>query len=222
MAKIKWDLPTERIHQRGVDQGIIQVGDGDVVPWNGLSSAVYRDRGGSIEEYYFEGQKYRNKVNKREGSIDVEAFTYPKEFEAALGIAPHYEGFYFSDQDPEIFNFSYRTLQFNGVSETPIGYKIHLYYGCSVLPAESAANSTGGEESLDPFSWTIYPMPVTVLGFNQVSRFTLDSLYLDPRSLKAIEDELYGNSAKDAKFLKYYEIANMLPDWDLRRASTPY
>lgn len=202
MAKLKWDQIGERVYETGVKQGVLypQV-DGAYplgVPWNGLSAVTESPSGAEATPVYADDTVYLNLVSVEEFGATVEAYTYPKEFEACQGYEELGEGITIGQQTHQPFGMSYKTTIGNDAKGNNYGYKLHLIYGATAAPSERNYQTINDSPEPMAMSWEVKTTPVAVNGKAPTSSLTIDSTKTKQAVLKAIEDALYGTEDKEA------------------------
>lgn len=213
MSRITWGDVGTHVYEAGVDRGVLYVGELAGVPWNGLTSITETSSGGSPQPYYIDGEKYSNKSSREEFEATLTAFTYPDAFMVCDGTAAVRPGFYATKQRRQPFSFCYRTLIGNDQS-SDFGYKIHLIYNALASPSDKDYKSLTDEVDPDDFSWTLTSLPPAISGFNRTSHFIVDSRYIDPTTLAAIEDILYGTDEAQSRMPTADEIADLIDTGD--------
>ncbi len=199
MARIEWDKTGERFYETGVDHGVLYVLNtttgiyDEGVAWNGLISVSEAPSGAEVNPQYADNIKYLNLVSAETFGATIEAFTYPKKFEACDGYAEIAPGATVGQQNRATFGFSYRTKVGNDL-KGDAGYKLHLIYGALAAPSERAYTTVNESPEAMTMSWEITTTPVPVAGFKPTASITLDSRTIAAAKMKAIEDVLYGTT----------------------------
>lgn len=207
MSKIKWDQTGERLYETGVEQGVLypmlsgayQTG----VAWNGLINVTESPEGGEPTALYADNKKYLNLMSTEEAKLNIEAYTYPDEFEPCNGSVEVAPGVYVAQQDRESFGFSYKTLIGNDTEYTSHGYKLHLAYGCLASPSEKAHGTVNENPEAGTFSWDVSTTPVEIATLingkklKPTATLTIDSTKTDADKLAALEALLYGSEDKE-------------------------
>ena len=168
--------------------------------WTSLSHRV--SLGGEATPYYIDGVKYLNVAAPEDFGGTIEAFMYPKEFMEYDGSAELYDGFSINLQKRKTFGLSYRTRVGNDVDGIDLGYKLHIIYKVLVAPSSKAYASIS--TAVDPmnFSWTFTTMPVVVEGnYIPTAHVIIDSTKVSPALVRAVEEHLYGSSARSPKLI---------------------
>ncbi len=214
MSKIVWDSTGDRLYETGVDRGVLYPinGSGAYTPgvaWNGLTGITESPSGAEATALYADNIKYLSLYSAEEFAATIEAYTYPKEFEACDGSADLGDGVTIGQQTRKVFGLCYRTLIGNDVEAQDHGYKLHLIYGCMASPSEKGYQTVNDSPEAITFSWEVTTTPVNVTGFKPTATVIIDSTKIDADKLKEIEDILYGESG-DAKLPLPDEIADIL------------
>lgn len=197
--RLNWDNAGERLFETGVRNGVLYpFGEnkyGKGVPWNGLTAVTETPSGAEATALYADDMKYINLMSAEEFGATVEAYTYPKEFEACDGSAEVSDGVTIGQQERKTFGMSYRTVIGNDLEGNEHGYKLHLIYGALAAPSERAYSTINDSPEAITFSWEVSTTPVNVPGRKATSLLTIDSTKCDKAKLKQLEDILYGVSA---------------------------
>ena len=200
-GRIVWDKVGERWYETGTDHGVLypQAANGAYqagVPWNGLTAVTESPGGAEETALYADDIKYASLRSAETFGATIEAYTYPKEFEACDGSAELAEGVTIGQQARSSFGFSYRTKIGNDTAtESDDAYKLHIVYGASAAPSEKAYTSINDSPEAITLSWEITTTPVNVTGHKPTATVVIDSRYADATKLKALEDILYGTDA---------------------------
>jgi hypothetical protein len=214
MAALVWDSVGDRFYETGVDHGVLYIPDAngsyDVgVSWNGLTTVTESPSGAEPNAQYADNIKYLNLISVEEFGATIEAFTYPPEFAEFDGLGVPQPGIYIGQQPRKTFGLSYRTRIGNDVDGDSHGYKLHLVYGCIATPSEKAYNTVNDSPEAIAFSWDISTTPVPVTGYKPTSLVVVDSTTVSG-GLSALEDELYGNGANEARLPLPDEVITLL------------
>ena len=215
MAKIVWDESGKRLYETGVKNGVLYIQDetgayNKGVAWNGLTAVTESPSGAEATPLYADDIKYLELFSAEEFGATIEAYTYPKEFEACDGSASLGTGVTIGQQDRKTFGLCYRTVLGNDVKSNEYGYKLHLIYGAKAAPSEKGYQTINDSPEAITFSWEVTTTPVNVAGFKPTASVTIDSTKIDPEKLKKIEDMLYGEGATDAKLPLPDELKTIL------------
>lgn len=200
--ELVWDEIGQRFFETGVDHGVLYLPDAqgayiNGVAWNGLTSVSETPSGAEPSAQYADNIKYLNLFSAEEFGATIEAFTYPDEFAQFDGLAVPSPGVYIGQQSRKGFGLSYRSKIGNDIAGDDYGYKLHLIYGCFASPSEKAYNTINDSPEAITFSWAISTTPVAVPGMKPTSIITIDSTKVDPDTLAALEQILYGDTAVD-------------------------
>lgn len=214
MPALVWDLVGERFYETGVDHGVLYIPDetGEYatgVAWNGLTTVTETPSGAEPNAQYADNIKYLNLISVEQFGGTIDAFTYPPEFAQFDGLGVPEPGVFVGQQPRKTFGLSYRTKVGNDLEGDGYGYKLHLVYGCIATPSEKAYNTINDSPEAIAFSWTISTTPVLVSGYQPTSLIVIDGSIVDPAALAALEAELYGAAAAEAKLPLPDEIIGM-------------
>lgn len=210
MVKLNWDSIGERFYETGVDRGVLFVDSDPGVVWNGLTSVTEKPTGGTPDPIYLDGFKCRNEASKVEFSATLEAYTYPDEFLVCDGMLSDGYGLFFDEQDRKEFSLSYRTQIGNDISGTSLGYKIHFLYNALATPSSRAYQSSGDSVDAITFSWNISARPIEIPNRKPTAHLIIDSRKIHPRTLRQIEDALYGTDVSSSHILTPQELIDMI------------
>lgn len=212
MAKLVWDKTGERLYETGVSHGVLYVQDSTGayptgVAWNGLTAVTESPSGAEATPLYADDIKYLELRSAEEFGATIEAYTYPKEFEACDGSAELAEGVTIGQQDRKTFGLCYRTIVGNDVKKNDLGYKLHLIYGATASPSEKGYQTVNDSPEAITFSWEVTTTPINVDGFKPTSSLTIDSTKVDKSKLDALEAKLYGTESAEATLPTPDEVA---------------
>jgi hypothetical protein len=215
MPRIEWDKTGERLYETGVRHGVLYPiqADGKYslgVPWNGLTAVTESPSGAEATPLYADDIKYLNLMSAEEFAATVEAYMYPKEFEACDGSATLVEGVTIGQQPRQTFGMCYRTTLGNDVANDSYGYKLHILYGCVAAPSEKGYGTINDSPEAITFSWEINTTPVNVTGHKPTATVIIDSTKVNAEKLKALEDVLYGSDDADPRLPLPDEIATLI------------
>lgn len=206
MSILKWDESGERLFETGVDRGVLYPYNSESkkytpgVAWNGLTAVTESPSGAEATKLYADNTKYINLYSAEEFGATVEAYMYPKEFEACDGSATIAKGATAGQQTRKTFGLCYRTLLGNDTDGQDHGYKLHLIYGCMASPSEKAYQTVNDSPEAITFSWELTTTPVNVGdNFKPTSTIIVDSTQCDKAKLAALEAILYGSESADAE-----------------------
>lgn len=212
MAKLVWDKTGERLYETGVSHGVLYVQDSTGaypagVAWNGLTAVTESPSGAEATPLYADDIKYLELRSAEEFGATIEAYTYPKEFEACDGSAELAEGVTIGQQDRKAFGLCYRTIVGNDVKKNDLGYKLHLIYGATASPSEKGYQTVNDSPEAITFSWEVTTTPINVDGFKPTSSLTIDSTKVNETKLAALEAKLYGTESVEATLPTPDEVA---------------
>ena len=197
MAKLKWGQAGERRYENGVSRGVLYTPDNTGVyatgvAWNGLVSVTESPSGAESNKQYADNGVYVNLLSAEEFAATVEAFTFPEEFNQHNGLAVPKAGVYVGQQGRKPFGLCYRT-EIGDDLDSRAGYKLHLVYGCSAAPSESAYTTINDSPEATTMSWEITTVP-TDAGDDLLptALVVIDSTKVDADDLASLETLLYG------------------------------
>lgn len=214
MSKIAWGSPGEKTYEAGLDRGVLFPHNGlnKGLPWNGLVSIREGTSGGEHESYYFNGEKYYDRVSPEEPEFSIQAFTYPEEFEAALGYHSR-RGLYTGGQIRQPFSFAYRTGAGSDVADHSKQSKIHIVYDAVVLPHSVERSSVDTSPSPNLFNFELSTSPVRVKDRRFSAHLVIDSRNTDPILFQAIERVIYGLGGSDPFLPRPNQIVDIFEEF---------
>lgn len=214
--KLVWDQIGEKLYETGVDRGVLfPMVDGAYSAgeaWNGLMSVDEKPSGAEPTPLYANNKKYVELMSAEEFGMTIGAYTFPKGFQACLGVKELAPGVYVSQQAHATFGMAYRTLIGNDTKKNAYGYKIHLVYGAMAKPAEKSNKTVNESPEAAEMSWECSTTPVEVPGCDPASHIVIDSTTVTAEKLKAIEDILYGTENAASRLPMPDELATLLGD----------
>lgn len=196
MTSLVWDEVGTRRWETGIDHGVLYLPDGSAVPWNGLTSLT-EDLTREIKSYYLDGIKYLDHHVPGSFKANLQAFTYPDEFDELMGNKEFAPGVFVHDQRTQLFNLSYRTRVGNDIEGADYAYKLHLLYNVQASAAAAGYATLGEAPVPGAFSWDLTGTPSSMFGIRPTSHISLDSRRMDPELLTTIEVLLYGTDVTD-------------------------
>lgn len=207
MTRIVWDGTGQRYYHTGIDQGVLYVDGLPGVAWNGLTAVTRAPAGGTAKPYYVDGVKYSNNPVPEEYQATIQAYTYPKEFEACDGSAEPRPGMFLSGQRRKQFGFSYRTRVGSDLSQDD--YQINLVYGATAEPTTRGHKAINDTTQVVEFMWKITAMPPPVAGFKNGAHVVFDTRYVDPDVLAGIEQVIYGTDELQPRLPSFAELLDL-------------
>lgn len=217
MAKMVWHATGAKTYQYGVDMGALFVVQpsgsyGQGVPWNGLRKVEKKPEGGEQTKFYADNTVYATLSSAESMSGTIEAYAYPKEFNAAMGVAELAPGAWAAGQSKAAFGMVHRSLIGNEATEEA-GYDLHIFYGCKVKPTTETSETKGESPSLAELSWEFTCTPVSVTkkpGITNLSYLRISSKEVQEDKLKQIEDAIFGGDSGEPKLLMPDEIFTII------------
>jgi len=200
--KIVWDKTGERFYETGVDRGVLYVQDDQGkypkgVAWNGLTGVTESPTGAEPNPLYADNIKYLNLFSVEEFEANIEAYTYPEEFEECDGSAELTPGVTLGQQPRKTFGLCYRTKLGNDLEGEDYGYKLHLIYGAKAAPSDKGYETINDTPDAITFSWDVTTTPVPVTGFKPTALLVVDSTKVNAEALATLENILYGTDNLD-------------------------
>ena len=193
-----WGAPGAKDYELGVDQGVLFVigvdGPGAGVAWNGLVGVTEAPAGAEPTKVYADNGVYGVLMSNETLTLTLEHLTAPVEFYPCDGVKDPTttNGVIITGQPRSSFAFAYRTKI--GDDTTPEkGYKIHIVFNCKSGVAEKAYKTIGDAPEVITFSRTLTATPVMMAdGVTSTSQVVLDTRYITPAGMAAVEAVLYG------------------------------
>lgn len=201
MARIKWNQIGQKLYEAGVDHGILYPQDSDTgefkpgSAWNGLISVAETPEGAEPNDQYADNIKYLSLMSAEDLNGTIEAYTYPKAWEACDGSAEPVSGVTITQQQRKPFGLCYRTKIGNDTDDLNHGFKLHLLYGAKASPSERTYETLNDSPDPTTFSWDYTTTPVNVTGYEPTSLLIINSTLCNAEKLNALLDVLYGTDA---------------------------
>lgn len=218
MAKLTWDGVGEKRYFLGNKKGVLYIPTNGVyskgVAWNGLSSVSESPSGADANDIYADDQLYATLrgAEKEEGSI--ECYYFPDEFNQCVGRVEVIPGAYGGQQDRKAFGFSFVNTIGDDVDGQEAGYEIHLIYGATVSPIQRDHQTITDSPDPETISVDFSCVPVDWTGHKATATFTLDSTKIDSKTMKKIEDILYGTDDVEPRMPLPDELTQLLTATD--------
>jgi hypothetical protein len=160
-----------------------------------------------VTPYHIDGVKYMEHVTPSDFSGKIQAFTYPDELDALLGVATAKSttleagilpGVFLHDQPPKPFDLAYRTTVGNDVDGLDHAYKLHILYNLLAVPTDRQYSTISETVAPMLFEWSISATPERMYGIRPTAHLSIDSR-LDPGRLSIVESILYGDDFADTE-----------------------
>lgn len=213
MSRIVWDAVGERIAEAGTKNGVLYpVVAGAYaagVAWNGLTSVGEAPTGAEPTPFYADNQKYLDLMSAEEFAGTIGCYTYPEEFQAAIGEASLVAGVVATQQNHSKVGFSYRTDLVNDASGFDYGYKIHIVYGALFGVSARDHKTMNETPELEEMSFDFTATKVAVTGAKPTAHLVIDSTKVSSATLLALEDILYGTGAAAPRLPLPDEVATL-------------
>ena len=213
MAKLSWDQQGDRKYETGVSNVAIYINNGAGVAWNGVTAITESPSGAEPTALYADDIKYLNLISTEELTATIEAYTWPTEFNKALGFISSVSGLSFARQGRSLFGLVYKTRIGNDLLKQNYGYKLHIIYNCLAGPTERAYQTISDSPDAVSFSWEINTTPITCDGYNNTASIVIDSTLIDAEILSQIEDTLFGTEDSDPTILLPSEIIDVISNF---------
>jgi hypothetical protein len=213
MATLVWDETGKRFYETGVNKGVFYDDEGRGVSWNGLTS-VEESISDQVQAVHFDGLKFNDILTVGDLSAVMRAWTYPDEFLPYEGILEEQKGFYVAHQTRSKFGLSYQTKVGNDLKGLELGYKIHILYNLTALPAQKEYQTLSSDTEPLEFEWTLTGIPEYIENYRPTAHIILDSRRLDPWLLEDIESIIYGDEDNDAYLPPLKGFATFIRKWD--------
>ena len=195
--RIRWDEVGDRRFEAGVDRGVLYVDGNPGVPWLGLIGVEQSRSGGDPKPRYLDGFKISNHAEAEEFEGNIEAYSYPLEFEPCDGIAKLEHGLRVTRQRRKPFSMVYRTLVGNPIDDLTFGYKLHILYNLRAEPSNRKYPSLSERVNPTTFSWNVSARPPKVEGVIPSAHYVVDSREAPAELLTTLENLLYGTATTD-------------------------
>lgn len=214
MSRLIWDAIGEKFYEMGTKMGVLypMKENGTYengVAWNGLTAVTESPSGAEETKLYADDIKYASLRSAEEYAYTIEAYTYPPEWEPCDGSAQVATGVTIGQQKRKGFGFSWVTTVGNDVSDE-VGKKIHIAWNSTASPSEKSYASINDSPDAITFSWECSTSPVNVSGFRPTSHMEIDCSKLKEKTVKAIEDKLWGTNDADATLPTPEEIISLV------------
>jgi hypothetical protein len=213
MAAIVWNNVGERFFETGLDRGVLFFPEGGGVAWNGLI-AVEEENTSSVESVHYDGVKFNDLVTVGDFAATLRAYTYPDEFLRFEGTREDQTGVLITGQPPERFNLSYRSLMGSDVDAQSNGYKIHILYNLTAIPATKEYRTLSLDVEPMEFEWSLTSIPEDIEGYLPTAHIILDTRTMDPLFIEDLEAVLYGDEENDPRIPSLKGLISFLRKWD--------
>jgi hypothetical protein len=212
--RLSWDGIGERYFKAGLDHGVLYplVGGeyGDGVAWNGLSGVDDNTGGHEASPLYNNDRKRAIVFTPSEIGGTIKCYTYPDEFEPCIGNIEVVDGLFLKGQTYLGFGFCYRTKIGNDVVGANLAYELHLIYNAVIVEAKENAATIGGETKANEFAFDFESLEEDFSYGDPVAHFVINSRFVDPDKLLAVEDILYGTELSPPRLILPDELYDML------------
>jgi len=213
MAALVWDEIGQRFYETGVSKAVFydEVGYGTV--WNGLI-AIEEAVSSEVQAIHFDGLKFNDIVTVGDFSAIMRAWTYPDEFLPYEGILEEQAGFFVTNQPVSRFGLSYQTKIGNDIEGTELGYKLHILYNLTAIPAQKSYRTMSLDIEPMEFEWTLTAIPDAIENFRPTAHVIFDSTKMDSWLLEDLENILYGDEDSPPYLPPLKGLATFIRKWD--------
>jgi len=213
MTALIWDETSKRLYETGVSKGVFYDVNGYGAAWNGLT-AIEEATSNQVQAVHFDGLKFNDIVTLGDFSAVMRAWTYPDEFLPYEGILEDQTGFFVTDQPLSRFGLSYQTNIGNDVEGLEHGYKIHILYNLTAIPAQKIYQTMSLETAPLEFQWTITGIPEAIENFRPTAHIIFDSTKMDQWLLEDLESIIYGDADNPPHLPPLKGLATFIRKWD--------
>jgi len=195
---LTWNEAADKKFESGLDRGVLFVQAAGLYPegvsWEGLINVTEKPSGAEITDLWANNAKYSALVAVETFDISIEAYTFPEEFLACLGMAKDSTdpGVILGQQQRVSFGLAYRSYYGSDADGQQANYKLHLVYGLIAQPSEVARATINDSPEAMTMTFEAKSTPTTVATGAPVSKITIDESILTAGNLTAIEDVIYG------------------------------
>lgn len=216
MARLIWDAVGEKFYEMGTKMGVLfpMANNGTYengVAWNGLTAVTESPSGAEETKLYADDIKYASLRSAEEYGYTIEAYTYPEEWEPCDGSAQVAKGVSIGQQKRQGFGFSWVTTVGNDISDE-VGQKIHIAWNSTASPSEKSYATINDNPDAITFSWECATSPVNVTGHRPTSHMEIDCSKLKDKTVKAIQDKLWGTESAEATLPTPDELIKLITD----------
>ena len=216
MARLNWDATGERAYEMGTKNGVLYPmnnagGYEEGVAWNGLTALTESPSGAEETKLWADDIKYASLRSAEEYGFTIEAYTYPDEWEPCDGSAQVATGVTIGQQKRKGFGFSWVTTVGNDISDEA-GQKIHVVWGATASPSEKSYATVNDNPDAITFSWECTTTPVNATGHRATAHMEINCMKLKEKTVKLIEDKLWGNDTDKATLPTPDELIKLIED----------
>ena len=216
MARLNWDATGERAYEMGTQKGVLYPMNNagsyeEGVAWNGLTAVTESPSGAEETKLWADDIKYASLRSAEEYGFTIEAYTYPDEWEPCDGSAQVATGVTIGQQKRKGFGFSWVTTVGNDISDEA-GRKIHVVWGATASPSEKSYATVNDNPDAITFSWECTTTPVNVTGHRATAHMEINCMKLKEKTVKLIEDKLWGNDTDKATLPTPDELIKLIED----------
>jgi hypothetical protein len=213
MAALVWDETSQRFFETAISKGVFYDVTGLGVAWNGLTS-IEESVSNEVQAVHFDGLKFNDIVTIGDATAVLRAWTYPDEFLPYEGIYEDQSGFFVTNQPGFKFGLSYQTKVGNDVEGLEHGYKIHIWYNLTALPAEKMYQTLSDDVEAHEFEWTLTAIPEAMENYRPTAHVIFDSTKMDPWLLEDLEKIIYGDEDSPPHLPPLKGLGTFIRKWD--------
>jgi len=206
MTRLTWETPVNPRYEIGVDRVVIyQEPTYFGSAWSGVISITEGLQGGERSDGYFDGLKVNDFVTSRNFQGTLRSYTYPYWLSNILGYRSIKTGVLLTRQKRSTFRMTYRT------KIGDVGHKIHLVWGCTLVPKVRSYNTIADAPDPSIFEWTINAVPYSESNaWKPTAHMWFDTTKLTANQLAIVEDALYGDADSGPFLGKPSQIAALI------------
>lgn len=213
MTTLVWDEVGTRFFETAVSHGVFYDDEGRGVAWNGLTS-IEESVSDQVQAVHYDGLKFNDLVTVGDFSAVMRAWTYPDEFLPYEGILEEQKGFYVTYQPRSKFGLSYQTKVGNDIDGIEHGFKLHILYNLTALPAQKMYQTLSLDVEPLEFEWTLTAIPEAIENYRPTAHIIFDSRRIDPWLLEDIMSIIYGDEDNDPYLPPLKGLATFVRKWD--------
>ena len=213
MARLTWNDPGSNIFETGVDRVVLYSTNGMAIAWNGIKQISEKVEGSKTTPLYLDGMKFLEARVYGDYAATIEAYSAPMEFGVHDGTRFDLQGIGYGLQPIDPFCFSYRTLIGNDSLREDFAYKIHVVFNAYAKVSDKTYETIGGDLNPVNLSWDITTIPSRIPGKRPTAHLIIDSRYVEPGLLSAIEDQLYGGDGVIGRVTDMQTFLSLINDY---------
>lgn len=217
--RLTWDNLGEHGYQSGCDRCVFYERVEGVYPygvaWSGLSGVDDSTGGREVSALYSIDRRTDARKTSPERGGTIRCYTYPAEFESAIGGIEILPGMMSYDQNETNFGFTYRVLKGTDVDHIGDDYDIHIVYNAMITGAKGNASTLNDSVSPEELSFDFISFPEEMDEYSDPTHLVLNAKKLGRRKLARIEAALYGDENHDPYLPLPDEVKDILTSADV-------